>query len=148
MPPAQQSQAAGEPRRIRHPLGAPALLFGVLAAPLAWFLQIGIVAALAAQSCFAYDRPLPQPRLHGTLTTTAVVCAVCFLMGVGGAALAWRNRRIAATLAREAGARSDHVLLRRVAFITHASLMSTLLFVVILVATDVAGLIVSPCGRW
>jgi hypothetical protein len=73
---------------------------------------------------------------------------VCFLMGVGGAALAWRNRRIAATLAREAGARSDHVLLRRVAFITHASLMSTLLFVVILVATDVAGLIVSPCGRW
>ncbi|QCP50028.1 hypothetical protein FAZ95_13055 [Trinickia violacea] len=147
MPPSQ-SQAAAEPRRARHPLGAPALLFGVLAAPLAWFLQIAIVEALAAQSCFAYDKPLPQPRLHGALTTSAVVAAVCLIMGVCGAALAWRNRRIAATVAREAGARSDHVLLRRVAFITHASLMSTLLFVLILVVTDVAGLIVSPCGRW
>jgi len=138
----------GKARRQHHPLGAPALLIGLLAAPLAWFLQIGVIEALAAQSCFAYDRPQSQPWMHSALTTITVVSAVCLSIGVCGAAFAWRNRRIAAQVARDSGARLGQALVRRVAFITRVSLMSTLLFVAGLVATDVAGLIVSPCSRW
>ncbi|WP_206997864.1 hypothetical protein [Trinickia mobilis] len=124
------------------------MLIGLLAAPLAWFAQIGIVEALAAQSCFAYDKPAPRPWVHSVLTTSALVSAVCLSIGIGGAAFAWRNRRVAATVAHEAGVRSNQPLVRRIAVITRVSLLSTLLFLAVLAATDVAGLIVSPCGRW
>lgn len=152
--PQQGEQAGAGPSgstrrvRVRHPLGAPALLMGILAAPLAWFAQLGIIEALAAQSCFAYDQPQPQPWLHGALTAIAAVSAVCLCIGLCGAAFAWRNWRVAASVVREAPARSDHALLRRVAFITRVSLLSTLLFLAGLMATDVAGMIASPCGRW
>ncbi|TKC81462.1 hypothetical protein FAZ69_27975 [Trinickia terrae] len=139
----QEQTSSGAPRAVHHPLGAPALLIGLLAAPLAWFVQIGIVEALAAQSCFAYDKP----QLDGGLTANAWAGAVCLTIGLCGAAFALRNRRVAVATAREAGARSNHPLMRRVSFITGVSLMSTLLFLAGLVATDIAGLIVSPCGR-
>ena len=139
---------AGEPRRERHPPGAAALLIGLLAAPLAWFVQINIIEALAAQSCFAHDKPQPQPWMHSALTAIAVVSAVCLTIGVCGAVVAWRNRRLAARLAREAGTGAKRALVSRIAFITRVSLLSTLLFLAGLIATNVAGLIVSPCSRW
>ena len=145
-----QAGGAGGPRRDRRPPGAVALLTGLLAAPLAWFAQINIIEALAAQSCFAHDRPLPQPWMHSALTAIDVVSAVCLAIGVCGTVVAWRNRRVAVTLAREAGAgagaKGESV--RRIAFIARVSLLSTLVFLAGLIATDIARLIVSPCSRW
>ena len=150
----RRPRAAGEndagPRREARLPGAPALLAGLLAAPLAWFVQVGIIETLASESCFAHDEPLPQPWLRGALTAIALVSVLCSLVGIAGAALAWRNRRIAATAARDADAKaaSNRALLRRMGFVTRVSLIAALLFVAGLAATDVAALIVSPCSRW
>jgi hypothetical protein len=140
--PAQSSTHAVTPR-----LHGSRALIGMLAAPFAWAVQMGITEALAAHSCFPRNRPLTAPTLPWLDTAILAVNVVCLVLGCCGALVAWRNVRLVkrirsgmpGNMSNEPGLLDD--------FLARVGAMSSTLFVFALIATDFAVLIVSPC-RW
>lgn len=123
-------------------------LSGMLVAPAAWLVQMGITEALAAQSCFPHDHPLPAPALRGLDSVILAVNLVCLLLGCLGAVAAWRNLML---LRRARSTGSDGADDERRGLdwsLACVGAMSSTLFLFALIATDSAVLIVSPCSRW
>lgn len=134
---------AGTPQ----PVAKWRVMTGMFAAPLAWLAQTLVVEALAAQACFADDRPLHAPQLPWLEAALVAVSLVCFATGVSGSVVAWRaSRYINRATPRE---RSPIPMRGHLdAFLARVAAMCSTMFMFGLVATDVALLIVSPCGRW
>lgn len=130
------------------------MLTGMLVAPFAWLVQMGVTEALAAQSCFPHDHPLPAPALRGLDDVILVVNLVCLLLGCVGSVVAWRNftRLHRARVARRDGTDgTDGIDGERRGLdwsLACVGVMSSTLFLFALIATDSAVLIVSPCTRW
>ncbi|MFP3563377.1 hypothetical protein [Paraburkholderia sp. SIMBA_030] len=140
--PAQSSTPAVAPR-----LPGSHALIGMLAAPFAWVVQMGITETLAAHSCFPRDRPLTAPTLPWLDAAILAVNFVCLALGCWGAFVAWRNVRFVRRIrsGMPGSASSEPGLLD--GFLARAGAMSSILFGFALIATDIAVLIVSPC-RW
>jgi hypothetical protein len=124
------------------------LLIGTLATPLAWFAQMFIGEVLTAQACALSDpaRPLPPPSW--TLPALATLSVVCLLVGIVGMVVAWRTVVITR-------AKRWHTLYgqaRRIAelewFLARVSALCSAMFMFGLVTTDLAVIVVSPCGQW
>ncbi|SAK64981.1 hypothetical protein [Caballeronia ptereochthonis] len=133
----------------RHPArpGGVALALGLLLAPAAWMAQTTLAQTLAAWGCFPHERPVNAPALpwleHGLL----IVASCALLLGVAGAVIAWGNWRRTGELASvptEHGPIDRHAA--RDTFIARAGALASALFVFALIATDLAWLLVSPCG--
>jgi hypothetical protein len=141
-PPAHASTLAGMPR-----LHGSRVLIGMLAAPFAWVVQMGITEALAAQSCFPHTRPLAAPAIPWLDAAILAVNAVCLVLGCCGAIIAWRNVRFVKRIrsGMPGNANNEPGLLD--GFLARVGVMTSTLFVFALIATDIAVLIVSPC-RW
>jgi hypothetical protein len=126
-------------------------LTGMLAAPFAWLVQMGVTEALAAQSCFPHDHPLPAPALRGLDVVILAVNLVCLLLGGLGAVVAWRNFTRLRRDRMAARDSADGIEAERRGLdwsLACVGVMSSMLFLFALVATDSAVLIVSPCSRW
>ena len=84
------SDGADRSRRETHP--APKrervrpvfLLAGLVAAPLAWIIQICTSEALASHACFPMGHPLSAPELTSLLHLVAMVSAACFVLSLAG----------------------------------------------------------------
>jgi hypothetical protein len=133
-------------RHEARPSGV-SLTLGLLLAPAAWFVQTNLAQTIAAWGCFPHERPVNAPAIpwlqHGEL----VLAFLALLMGVAGAAIAWRNWRRTAVFAsavKEQSAIDRHTA--RDVFIARAGALASALFVFALIATDLAWLVVSPCG--
>ena len=78
------SDGVGRSRRETHPGPKRArvrpvfLLAGLVAAPLAWIIQICTSEALASHACFPMGHPLSAPELTSLLRLVATVSAACF----------------------------------------------------------------------
>lgn len=121
-------------------------LAGIVIAPIAWLVQMGLTEALAAQSCFPHDRPLHGPAMPRLVATIVAVDIVCLLLGCLGAYLGWRNvlqlrREQALSGSQKSAAQLNWVL-------AYVGGLSSALFLFALVATDIAVLIISPCSAW
>jgi hypothetical protein len=126
-------------------------LTGMLAAPFAWLVQMGVTEALAAQSCFPHDHPLPAPALRGLDVVILAVNLVCLLLGGLGAVVAWHNFTRLRRDRMAARDSADGIEAERRGLdwsLACVGVMSSMLFLFALVATDSAVLIVSPCSRW
>ncbi|MGQ7933618.1 hypothetical protein [Paraburkholderia sp. D1E] len=121
-------------------------LIGMLVTPFAWVMQMGITEALAAHSCFPRNHPLTAPILPWLDTAILAVNLACLVLGCWGAFVAWCNvqfvKRIHAGMPDSASDGQD--LLD--GFLARVGAMCSTLFVFALIATDIAVLIVSPCG--
>lgn len=102
------------------------LLGGALLAPVAWFVQLEASYAIVPWAC-------------GRRVVLQLVAAITIAAAVAGAALAWRGLR-----AREAEIAAGQEPARD--FVARASLGSSLLFVLVTVATTIPTIILSPCG--
>ncbi|WP_186308029.1 hypothetical protein [Paraburkholderia sp. BCC1884] len=123
-------------------------LAGLLVAPFAWLVQTVVAETLAAQSCYPFNEPLSAPIVPWVRPALVVVSALCFVAGVTGSLIAWRNlRRIGpAAWGALSGARRTRAELAW--FLSRVSAMCSVLFLFALIATDVALAIVSPCRWW
>ena len=124
------------------------LLAGTLATSLAWFAQMFIGEVLTAQACSIStpDRPAAPPAWM--MPALMVLSVACFALGVAGVVVAWRT--VIFTRARRRDALD--VRARRITelewFLARVSALSSAMFMFGLVTTDLAVLVVSPCGRW
>jgi hypothetical protein len=129
-------------------LSMPCVLTGLLAAPLAWLLQMMLAEALAAEACYPHDHSLGAPFVPWLRPALVALGSLCLLAGAFGTWIAWRNLRRLAPLQfgvlngeRRTRAELDW-------FLTHVAAMCSTLFLFALIATDVAVAIVSPCRWW
>ncbi|WP_250520160.1 MULTISPECIES: hypothetical protein [unclassified Caballeronia] len=133
----------------RHPVrpGGMALAIGLLLAPAAWMTQTTLAQTIAAWGCFPHERPVNASAMPWLEHGIVLLALVALLLGVAGGVVAWRNWRrtgeLASTL-KEHGTIDRHAA--RDAFIARAGALASALFVFALIATDLAWLLVSPCG--
>ena len=143
---ADGKRGRGAPRRAGP--GLLTMLCGLFGAAAVWVLQTEIGETLAAQACYPHRTPLAAPQWPWLMPTLGAVSVGALLIGLGGAALAWRNWR----MAREEHSGSAHPVADtsrgRIRFLATAGLMLSLLFLVGLVASGFAVLLVSPCSAW
>lgn len=135
-----------EKRHEARPSGV-SLTLGLLLAPAAWFVQTNLAQTIASWGCFPYERPVDQPAMSWLQHGELILALLALLMGVAGAAIAWRNWRrtaVFASAAKEQSAIDRHTA--RDVFIARAGALASALFVFALIATDLAWLVVSPCG--
>jgi hypothetical protein len=117
-------------------------IYALLSAPLAWIVQICTCEALAAQACYPAQDPLAHPDLHALNAYIGAVSLLCLAVALGGLTAAWRGWR---TLRREADTNSDR---RAGKFLFRVAILSSPMFVLGLLVTAMAALIVSPCKPW
>lgn len=132
------------PRRRRG--GALMMLFGLMGAAAAWVLQTDIGETLAAQACFPHRSALAAPRWSWLMPALDVISVVALLIGVAGVWVAWQGWRSAAR--RDPASPASDAAVGRTRFLALAGLILSLLFVVGLIATGLAVLLVAPCSGW
>jgi hypothetical protein len=127
--------------------GAFALAIGLLLAPAAWMVQTNLAQTIAAWGCFPHERPVHMPALSWLEPGIVIVAVLALLMGIAGGIVAWRNWRRTGAIASMLNAHEPvdrHAA--RDAFIARAGALASALFVFALISTDLAWLLVSPCG--
>jgi hypothetical protein len=135
--------------RNRHPArpGGISLAVGLLLAPAAWMVQTNLVQTIAAWSCFPHQHPVNAPALSWLEPGIVIVAALALLLGIAGGVIAirnWRGTGQVASMLKEHESVDRHAA--RDAFLARAGALASALFVFALIATDLAWLLVSPCG--
>jgi hypothetical protein len=139
----------GRQRKPRRGRGATlAMLFGLFGTAAAWALQTEIGEALSAQACYAHRAALAAPQWPWLMPVLSVVSLGTLLIGVLGAGVAWGNWRRARDWQPDVVHEASDASRGRTRFLAMAGLMLSLLFLVGLVATGFAVLLVSPCSSW
>ena len=140
-PPARQ-----RPHRRRG--GALMMLFGLLGAAAAWILQTEIGETLAAQACFPHRVALAAPQWSGLMPALDAMSIVALLIGIAGVLVARRGWHMTRATRPDSAPPGSDPGTGRTRFLAMAGLMLSLLFLVGLVATGLAVLLVSPCSTW
>lgn len=148
---AARQASANRPGRLspdRRRGGVLLMLFGLLGAAAVWVLQTEIGETLAAQACFPHRTALAAPQWSWLMSALDVMSIVALLIGAAGVWVAWRGWRM--TLAARTGpaAPVSDTRTGRTRFLAMAGFMLSLLFLVGLIATGLAVLLVSPCSAW
>jgi hypothetical protein len=135
--------SANAPASFKQPgrISALRLLTAMFGAPAAWIAQLSLSEPLAAQACYPYQMPLPEPVWQGLPATLALISGVCLAMALLSGFMAWTLcRRTRAPLLEE---RDD-----RTQFLAKLSAMSSFIFTMAVLFTACAVLLVSPCSPW
>jgi hypothetical protein len=117
-------------------------IYALLGAPLAWIVQICTCEALTAQACYPAQDPLAHPELHALNAYLGAVSLVCLAVALGGLTAAWRGWRAL----RQSGDPDPDRRAER--FLFRVAILSSPMFVLGLLVTAMAALIVSPCKPW
>jgi hypothetical protein len=150
-PPAARPATRNKPGRLspyRRRGGALMMLFGLLGAAAAWILQTEIGETLAAQACFPHRTALAAPQWSWLMSALDVMSIVALLIGAAGVWVAWRGWRVTRAPRPDPAPPVSDPGAGRTRFLAMAGLMLSLLFLVGLVATGLAVLLVSPCSAW
>jgi hypothetical protein len=86
-----QQQPHPAPHRDR--LSLAAAWFAILAAPVAWSVQLLVNAPLVAHACYPHDEPLATPALSHLLAAAGWVEGLALALCLAGGAMALRNWR-------------------------------------------------------
>ncbi|WP_206001794.1 hypothetical protein [Paraburkholderia aromaticivorans] len=128
--------------------GTPMMLFGLLGAAAAWVLQTEIGETLAAQACFPHRAALAAPQWSWLMPALNVMSIVALLIGTAGVWVAWRGWRMTRAARLDPASPVSNAGEGRTRFLAMAGLILSLLFLVGLIATGLAVLLVSPCSVW
>jgi hypothetical protein len=89
--PALHRQPHPSPHRER--VGGVAAWFAIVAAPLAWNLQLLVNVPIAAHTCYPHDVPLASPIWSNLGSVTSVVETIAVVVCLAAGLVAWRNWR-------------------------------------------------------
>lgn len=156
--------------------GALRTLVALVGTPAAWTLQTLVSYAMSAYACYPEHRPLHAPLWDGMLIKLEwAVMLICIGLGIAAASVAWRwwrqvwlldgrNRSVAKNTRKDAGgdaekdpeartraragARTQDAPRGRVRFLAMSGMMVSCVFLVALLFTASATLMMPPCGPW
>lgn len=136
---------AAHPSPHRARIGLFALLYGLVAAPLAWLVSQIINSTLAQQACFPGTEPLNAPAFHGVHAIQAAVLLAALVVSASAVLVALGTWR--ATRDEQSGDR--HVLLSvgegRSRFMAFAGTLTSLGFLVASLFSVPALILVASC---
>ncbi|RFU44652.1 hypothetical protein [Paraburkholderia sp. DHOC27] len=127
-------------------ISAPRTLFALLVAPLAWLAQVAMAELVLERGCHAAGPMFLARSMPWTPLGLGVASLVCLVFAVAGAALAWRNLWRTAQISWRFPAALKGTRAERDWFLSRVSALSGTMFVLGLLATDVAMLLIAPCG--
>ena len=142
---AQRDQPAAQ---AVHTIGAPQTLIALLLAPLAWLAQLGIAGQVLGQACLADRSFFVAHSMPRTPLTVAIASLVCLFFATCGALLAWRNLWRTARIPWRFPAGFKGTRAERDWFLSRVCALSSTMFVLGLLATDLAMVLMSPCSPW
>jgi hypothetical protein len=121
------------------PVSTRALWFGLLAAPLAWSVQLVAGYALSAQSCFPGGVPRAEPIAGGVGILVVLIGMMELVVGIGGLLVAVSSWR--------AGRRGpDDEVGSRVRFMALGGILMSAVFVAGIVMATISPFLIGPCG--
>jgi hypothetical protein len=125
-------------------------LLGLFGAPAAWVAQMSLTQPIAAYACYPHQVPLSAPLWVDLPAILAIISLVCLAAGLFSGYVAWNSwRRTRHQLARDGN--GEHVIEAdegQTRFLAMLAMMSSFMFIVAIVFTGCAVLLVSPCSAW
>jgi hypothetical protein len=121
---------------------------GLVGPPLAWVIQMALSESMASYACYPHDAPLAAPLFAHLPALVIGVDLVCLLIGLSCSWITlgeWRNTGQAGG---QDGARVIEVGETRQRFLVMLSALSCSVFVVAILFTSFAILLVNPCKPW
>jgi len=135
------------PAPQRDRVGLAALLFGLVAAPLAWDAQLILSASLSGSGCYPHASPLAAPSWAGLPPVLLAISLIAASIAIVGGAVSWRSWR--RTSQERAG--SAHHLLDlgegRTRFLAMCGLLTSALFLIAVAFGATVLCLVPLCGR-
>ncbi len=86
-------EGQSHPSPHRHQVPGWSAWFSVMAAPLAWVLQLVVNVSLSSYACYPHDVPLATPLWTHMLGIAMTVEAVALLICIAAGLVSWRNWR-------------------------------------------------------
>lgn len=141
--------AAAAKREVGRPVPGPtvglgALIFGVVAAPVAWWLALSSLFAVASHACFPGSVPLVAPAWNPlwVLAAIAVIAlVVCALAGL----VSYRSWRVTYGHGR-GGEGLVHFGEGRTRFLAMWGALTSLLFAILMIVSLIPLVVVPLCG--
>jgi hypothetical protein len=138
--------APGEPAAAQ--VSALQVLIALLVAPLAWLAQVSIADMVLGQRCGLGGPVFVVHTMSWTPFTVVAASLVCLIFAAFGTFVAWRNLWRTARIPWRfppvlKGTRDERDWL-----LSRICAMSSTMFILGLLATDVAILAIAPCSPW
>ena len=151
----QQAQHAQQPdekrsatQSVRDQVSALQILMALLVPPLAWLAQVSIADMVLGQRCVVGAPLFVVHAMPWTPLTVVVASVVCLIFAGFGTFVAWRNLWRTARIPWRFPAALKGTRAERDWFLSRLCAMSSTMFIIGLVATDVAMRIIAPCSPW
>lgn len=123
-------------------------IVGLFGAPAAWITQMSLCEPLAANACYPYRVPLSAPLWQSLPVVLAAISLACSAIGLLAGVAAWSMWRRARGKLPECDGQPVIVSGGRARFLAALAAMSSFVFIVAIVFTSCAILLVSPCHPW
>jgi heme/copper-type cytochrome/quinol oxidase subunit 2 len=134
------------PSPHRAKVGALPIWFAIVAAPLAWNLQLLFNVGLVAHGCYPHDEPRSEPIWNHLATATTAIEVIAIVVCVVAGLVAWRNWR----RTREEAAGSAHHLIEggdgRTRFMAMVGILCSGLFGLAVLFSAAMLAVVPPCS--
>jgi hypothetical protein len=137
----------GHPAPRRHHVAGWRLLFGLLAAPAAWWAHTTLSYLLASRACYPHDVPLSAPMLPAlqlVLVAAAIAAVLIAIAGWFASYQAWRATR--EQIQDSGGHHAVEVGEGRTRFFALAGMMVSSLFVAAIVFNALGVFVLPPCA--
>lgn len=125
-------------------------LLALFGAPLFWVAQMSLSEPLAAYACYPHQVPLPAPLWADLSVILAMISLICLAGGLLSGYVAWTLWRQASPRPGVTGA-GEHALDvdgGQTRFLARLGTMSSFVFIVAILFTGCAVLLVPPCSAW
>lgn len=125
-------------------VGLGALIFGVVAAPLAWWLALSSLFAVASHTCFPGTTPLVAP-LWNSLWVLALIAAIALLVCAVAGLVSYRSWRVTYG-DRRGSERLVNFAAGRSRFLAMWGALTSLLFAILMLVSLIPLVVVPLCG--
>ncbi|MFP3183984.1 MAG: hypothetical protein RXS25_25040 [Paraburkholderia sp.] len=129
-------------------IGAPQLLIALLVAPLAWLAQVAIAEMMLSERCVVGAPLFVVHAMPWTPLTVALASLLCLLFGAFGTLMAWRNLWRTARIPWMFPSALRGTRAERDWFLARICALSSSMFILGLIATEIAIVVIAPCSPW
>lgn len=121
-------------------------LLALFGAPSAWFVQMSVSEPLAAYACYPHQVPLSAPLWINFSAILIAISLICLASGLISGYVAWRV--LEKFTQSDFNERINEINEGQTKFLAMLGVMSSVIFIVAILFTACAVLLVSPCSAW
>jgi hypothetical protein len=123
-------------------------LIGLFGAPTSWAAQMSLSEILTSYACYPHSEPLSAPLIPWLHPALATISLICFIATFFSARIAWTSWRRSRHEAKGGKSHTMEIGEGRTRFLALLSAFSSGLFLIAILFTAFAILLVSPCLKW